>query len=66
MAKTLNTHENGNNANTVLPPVYLSEYALLEYQYKGCLGKHNESDFPAETYLFQCLFGIVHFHTPLN
>jgi hypothetical protein len=54
------------NTKGMVLPAYLSEDALLKYQYKGCLGKHNKPNFPSETSVFQSLFGIVHFHLPLN
>jgi len=56
----------GSNTGNILKPVHLSEHALLKYKYKGYLGKHNQPNYPAESYIFQCLFGIVHFHISLN
>ena len=65
MANLPKDTKGNNNSNNVLP-VYFSEHALLKYVYKGCLGKHNKASYAAETYIFQCSFGIVHFHVPLN
>ena len=40
--------------------------AMLKYQYKGCLGQHNKPNYHCQTYLFQSMFGIAHFHISLN
>ncbi len=43
-----------------------SKYTYLKFQYKGYLGEKNKAPYKADSHLYQCTFGIVHFHYCLN
>lgn len=50
------------NTMTVIKSHETTKEFLLKYQYKGYLGNHNKPNYPADSYLFQSLFKIAHFH----